>query len=79
VDKLNANIKVDGPAEVIVRSVSEHRGLVVLRGKNIGGRVRDTDPQQSGVQPLKAVADDDASSLTPNYWTSLSPKQSNIL
>jgi 2,3-bisphosphoglycerate-independent phosphoglycerate mutase len=55
---------VDGPAEVIVRSVSEHRGLVVLRGKNIGGRVHDTDPQQTGVQPLKAVAEDDASKPT---------------
>ncbi len=61
VEKLNASLKKEGPVEVIVRSVSEHRGLVVLRGGGLGGNVADTDPQATGVAPLSAVARDDAS------------------
>ncbi len=61
VEKLNAGIKIPGPVEVIVRSVSEHRGLVVLRGKDLGGHVADTDPQTTGVIPLMAKAIDQSS------------------
>jgi len=56
VAKLNAGLKITGPVEVIVRSVSEHRGLVVLRGPELGGDVTDTDPQKEGVVPLPAKA-----------------------
>ncbi|MBI3872338.1 MAG: 2,3-bisphosphoglycerate-independent phosphoglycerate mutase [candidate division Zixibacteria bacterium] len=61
VAKLNANLRADRPVEVIVRSVSEHRGLVVLRGPNLGGRVTDTDPQATSVAPLTAKGLDSAS------------------
>lgn len=64
VDKLNANIRIPGPVEVIVRSVSEHRGLVVLRGGNLGGRVNDTDPQREGTLPLIAQPLDNESKPT---------------
>jgi 2,3-bisphosphoglycerate-independent phosphoglycerate mutase len=64
VEKLNAGIKIPGPVEVIVRSVSEHRGLVVLRGDGLGGHVVDTDPQTTGVTPLPAKALDQASGQT---------------
>ncbi len=65
VAKLNAGLKLPGPVEVIVRSVSEHRGLVVLRGqRRLGGQVADTDPQKEGVPPLSAKALNEASRET---------------
>lgn len=64
VDKLNAGLSMPGPVKVLVRSVSEHRGLVVLRGEGLGGNVADTDPQKTGVEPLPAKARDAESRLT---------------
>lgn len=79
VDKLNANLQFNGPTQVIVRSVSEHRGLVVLRGTNLGGRVPDTDPQKLGVQPLKAVAEDEESKPTADLLNQFVEQTERIL
>jgi 2,3-bisphosphoglycerate-independent phosphoglycerate mutase len=49
---------------VIVEPVKEHRFVVVFRGEGLGGNVADTDPQVTGVPPLKPVAHDDASKRT---------------
>lgn len=56
-------VKLPG-VEVIVEAVKEHRFVVIFRGLGLGGHVRDTDPQQVGVPPLAAVADDPASQKT---------------
>ncbi|MBL8856515.1 MAG: 2,3-bisphosphoglycerate-independent phosphoglycerate mutase [Planctomycetaceae bacterium] len=56
-------VKLAG-VEVIVEAVKEHRFVVIFRGPGLGGSVRDTDPQQTGVPPLAAVADDPASQRT---------------
>lgn len=56
-------IKVDG-VEVFVEPVKEHRFVVVFRGENLVGNVRDTDPQAVGVAPLAPVAEDPASLRT---------------
>lgn len=50
--------------EVFVEPVKEHRFCVVFRGKGLGDRVADTDPQKTGVPPLDPVAHDDASRWT---------------
>ncbi|MBC8352428.1 MAG: 2,3-bisphosphoglycerate-independent phosphoglycerate mutase [Planctomycetes bacterium] len=50
--------------EIFVEPVKEHRFVVVLRGAGLGGNVRDTDPQATGVPPLDPVADDEASQKT---------------
>ncbi len=50
--------------EIFVEPVKEHRFVVVLRGEGLGGNVRDTDPQATGVPPLDPVAEDDASAKT---------------
>ncbi|MBI2477814.1 MAG: 2,3-bisphosphoglycerate-independent phosphoglycerate mutase [Planctomycetia bacterium] len=50
--------------EIFVEPVKEHRFVVVLRGEGLGGRVRDTDPQATGVPPLDPVAEDEASKKT---------------
>ncbi|MDA1050508.1 MAG: 2,3-bisphosphoglycerate-independent phosphoglycerate mutase [Planctomycetota bacterium] len=50
--------------EIFVEPVKEHRFVVVLRGAGLGGRVRDTDPQATGIPPLDPVAEDEASQKT---------------
>jgi 2,3-bisphosphoglycerate-independent phosphoglycerate mutase len=50
--------------EVFVEPVKEHRFVVVLRGKGLGGHVADTDPQATGVPPLPARATDPDSERT---------------
>jgi len=44
-------VKIPG-IEVFVEPVKEHRFVVVFRGPGLGGDVRDTDPQATGVPPL---------------------------
>lgn len=50
--------------EIFVEPVKEHRFVVVFRGEGLGGNVKDTDPQATGVPPLDPVADDVASQRT---------------
>ncbi len=56
-------IRLDG-AEVLVEPVKEHRFVVVFRGVGLGGNVADTDPQATGVPPLKPQAHDANSQKT---------------
>ena len=44
--------------QIFVEPVKEHRFVVVLRGEGLGGHVHDTDPQRTGVPPLKPHATD---------------------
>ncbi len=50
--------------ELFLRPVSEHRGLLVLRGAGLGARLDDTDPQETGVLPLEPRGDDTPSQRT---------------
>lgn len=50
--------------EIFVEPVKEHRFVVVFRGEGLGGNVKDTDPQATGVPPLDPVAEDQASQKT---------------
>ena len=61
-DKLNA-IKIPG-VEVFVRHVKEYRLVIVIRGEGLGGNVNDTDPQRTGVPPLKPQGTDAPSQKT---------------
>ncbi len=56
-------VKIPG-VEVFVEPVKEHRFVVVFRGDGLGGDVHDTDPQQTGVPPLKPRATNPASEKT---------------
>ncbi|HTN74242.1 MAG TPA: 2,3-bisphosphoglycerate-independent phosphoglycerate mutase [Pirellulaceae bacterium] len=56
-------VKIAG-VEVFVEPVKEHRFVVVFRGTGLEGNVKDTDPQQTGVPPLLAEAQDAASQKT---------------
>src|SRR5437868_490781 len=50
--------------EVFVEPVREHRFVVVFRGDDLGDRVNDTDPQQTGAAPLPARGADPAAQRT---------------
>ncbi|MCA9180719.1 MAG: 2,3-bisphosphoglycerate-independent phosphoglycerate mutase [Planctomycetales bacterium] len=56
-------IKIAG-VEIFVEPVKEHRFVVVFRGAGLGGNVKDTDPQATGVPPLEPIAEDVASQKT---------------
>jgi len=56
-------VKIEG-VEISVEPVKEHRFVVVFRGAGLGGNVEDTDPQQTGVEPLQPVAKDQQSQKT---------------
>jgi 2,3-bisphosphoglycerate-independent phosphoglycerate mutase len=57
------SIRIEG-VELVVEPVKEHRFVVLFRGADLGGNVRDTDPQRTGVPPLDPVAEDQASRPT---------------
>jgi 2,3-bisphosphoglycerate-independent phosphoglycerate mutase len=57
--------------QTFVEPVKEYRFVLVLRGQGLGGVIHDTDPQQTGVAPLQAVAYDPAAERTAelaNRW-----------
>jgi len=49
VERLN-DIRLEG-VEVFVRTVKEHRAVLVLRGDRLDASIGDTDPQETGVPP----------------------------
>lgn len=57
--------------ELFVQTVKEHRFLLVLRGANLSGELCDTDPQQTGVEPLepKPTTDTPSARETTNRVT----------
>ena len=57
------DVKIPG-VQVFVEPVKEHRFVVVFRGEGLGGDVHDTDPQATGVPPLKPRALNAASEKT---------------
>ncbi|HEY2894470.1 MAG TPA: 2,3-bisphosphoglycerate-independent phosphoglycerate mutase [Pirellulales bacterium] len=61
--ELLGQIKIPG-VEVFVRPVKEHRFVVVFRGPGLEGDVHDTDPQATGLPPLKPKAINPASQRT---------------
>lgn len=56
-------VKIPG-VEIFVEPVKEHRFVVVFRAPGLGGNVKDTDPQATGVPPLDPVAEDAESQKT---------------
>jgi 2,3-bisphosphoglycerate-independent phosphoglycerate mutase len=58
VQKLQENVTVPDGVEVFFASEKEHRAVLVLRGRGRGlsAELNDTDPQETGVPPLRAAA-----------------------
>jgi len=51
-EKIKKNLSINDDLEVFLETESEHRALLVLRGKDLDDKVGDTDPQQTGKKPL---------------------------
>jgi 2,3-bisphosphoglycerate-independent phosphoglycerate mutase len=68
--ELLRGIRLPG-VQTFVEPVKEYRFALVLRGEGLSGEIHDTDPQQTGVAPLSAVAYDPAAERTAelvNQW-----------
>lgn len=63
VERLNAGVSV-ADAEVFFEVIAEHRVLQVLRGDDLDPRIRDVDPQATGVPPRPAEAEHPAAERT---------------
>jgi 2,3-bisphosphoglycerate-independent phosphoglycerate mutase len=72
------NVRLEG-AQVFVEPVKEHRFVVVFRGPGLGGNVRDTDPQTTGVPPLAPQATDAASARTAELATEFISQAGQLL
>ncbi len=77
VTKLRA-VTVPG-VEVFVEPVKEHRFVLVFRGDGLGGAVNDTDPQVTGVEPLKAEPKDAESEKTAAVANEFIAKATDVL
>ncbi|MBI1986856.1 MAG: 2,3-bisphosphoglycerate-independent phosphoglycerate mutase [Nitrospinae bacterium] len=62
--KLRENILLSPDVEWFFETEKEHRGVLILRGQGLSYAVTDTDPQRTGVSPLKPRALDPAAERT---------------
>ena len=65
--------------EVFIKTVKEHRFLLVLRGKNLSGQIKDTDPQEIGKKPFDPVVTDPSAEYTANLISQFIHQTQNIL
>lgn len=82
VSKLNVAIREIEGVRVSFYTESEHRFVVILRGDSLGDKVSDTDPQKTGVAPLKShalYADDAASAKTARVLNALTARIQEVL
>jgi 2,3-bisphosphoglycerate-independent phosphoglycerate mutase len=56
-------IKIKG-VEIFVRPVRDHRASLIIRGKNLGGDISDSDPQKVGLKPKPLTGKDITSKRT---------------
>lgn len=56
IEKLRTGVASHGGVQVFFESEKEHRAVLVLRGRALSAALADTDPQETGVPPLRASA-----------------------
>ncbi|HEY3291814.1 MAG TPA: 2,3-bisphosphoglycerate-independent phosphoglycerate mutase [Anaerolineae bacterium] len=81
VEKINA-AGINNPepgVEFFVKPVQDYRFVVVARGAGLSGAINETDPQKTGVAPLKAVARDAASERTANLFNDWIAKATAVI
>src|SRR5437868_7483476 len=78
VQRLRDGIDIPG-VEVVLVPEAQHRVLVVLRGEGLDARVSDTDPQKTGVAPLKPEAHDAAAQRTAEVVAELDAQVRKLL
>ena len=76
-EKLDS-IEIPG-IEVFVRPVREYRLVIVFRAEGLDGEVDDTDPQKTGVPPLKPLARNESSRRTTEICTEFLRQAADLL
>jgi 2,3-bisphosphoglycerate-independent phosphoglycerate mutase len=76
--KLLSSIKIKN-IELFVLPVREHRFLLVMRNGNLSQNISDTDPQQTGVAPLKSKALGSESQFTADILNLFIEKSAQVL
>jgi 2,3-bisphosphoglycerate-independent phosphoglycerate mutase len=56
VEKLRQGVQPRGGVEIFFEPEKEHRAVLVLRGEDLVPHVTDTDPQETGLEPLRVQA-----------------------
>jgi 2,3-bisphosphoglycerate-independent phosphoglycerate mutase len=77
--KIQDSITLSDGVEFFIRTETEHRALLVIRGDGLAGNLNDTDPQQIGVAPLQAQGEDSASQKTATYVNEFLLKVKEVL
>jgi 2,3-bisphosphoglycerate-independent phosphoglycerate mutase len=77
--KIKESLDLDVNGELFLQTVSEHRALLVLRGAELGGKLKDTDPQETAVPPLEPEPMDDRSRKTSEMVRSFIRQTKDIL
>jgi 2,3-bisphosphoglycerate-independent phosphoglycerate mutase len=62
-----------------LETVSEHRAVMILRGGNLGGKLKDTDPQKTGVAPFEPEALNEDSAKTAKIVRSFVAQAKSLL
>lgn len=78
-NKINDAIQAPPGMEIFFQPVKEHRALLVLRGDKLCEKIRETDPQKTGVPPLKPDALTDAARSTSEILEQVVSQVKNIL
>jgi 2,3-bisphosphoglycerate-independent phosphoglycerate mutase len=66
-EKIKNKVKLSGGMEYFLQTESEHRAVFVLRGDGLGGKLNDTDPQETGKKPFDPQGEDETSKKTAKY------------
>jgi 2,3-bisphosphoglycerate-independent phosphoglycerate mutase len=78
-EKILNHIDLDLNGEIYLKTVNEHRAVLVLRDKGFGSHVTDTDPQRTNVRPLDPKAKDKSSQKTVDLIINLIAQVEEIL
>jgi 2,3-bisphosphoglycerate-independent phosphoglycerate mutase len=77
--KLQESISLSEGIEFFMRTESEHRALLVIRGEGLGGNINDTDSQKTGVPSLIAEGKDEPSNKAAKYINEFLVKAKEVL
>jgi 2,3-bisphosphoglycerate-independent phosphoglycerate mutase len=78
-DKIEKSVKLSDGTEFFIRTESEHRALLVIRGEGLGGQINDTDTQKTGIPSLEAQGADESSKKTAKYVNEFLEKVKDVL
>jgi 2,3-bisphosphoglycerate-independent phosphoglycerate mutase len=78
-DKIREKVRLDFEGEFFFETVREHRAALILRGADLGGNLRDTDPQKTGMPPHEPEALREDSQKTEGLVRSLVHQVREIL